>query len=45
MTRRFGAAKALVEQPGSCLPRVAFAVALVAAAIQDPGCPDVLKLT
>src|ERR1700680_337243 len=43
MTRRSGGAEALAEQPGSCPPRVAFAVALVAAAIQDLGRPDVLK--
>ena len=42
MTRRSGAAKALVEQPGSCPPQVAFAVALVAAAVQDLGRPDEL---
>ena len=40
MSRRSGAAKALVEQRGSCPARVAFAVALVAAVVQDRGRPD-----
>ena len=39
MTRWSGAVKALVEQRGVYPPRVAFAVALVAAAIEDPGRP------